>query len=336
MLTKKGISLKEEPPFPFIVGAPRSGTTLLRVMLASHPELAIPNEAYFRIRMSLQHLRYETPDGVDFNSFFSDLLGDSHWWRLPMEGELRAAVRDASPRTFAEAMREVFRFAARLEGKPRYGDKTPQGLLVMWQLAQIFPEARFIHIIRDGRDVALSHTSTVSFIPTVGEAAIMWSEYIRRGRNDGVRLGPKRYHEVRYERLIDDPEPVLRSVCDFVELEFDPAMLRYFENPMERLGYTQRDLIFHKSLYKPPTKGIRDWRRQMPRAHLEIFEAIAGDILGNLGYERAIAHIRLRARVRAELARLYVGAKQAAKKGFGKTRWWPVIRRMQHQLLRRR
>lgn len=301
-------------PVPHIVGVSRSGTTLLRAMLASHPDLAIPEEADFRLSMSVDPRRYERSDGLDLEAFLSDLLRDPHfhWWGLS-ESEVRSALREAAPRSFADAMRALFRHCALMEGKTRYGDKTPQALQVLPRLAGLFPEARFIHIIRDGRDVALSHIHTEGFIRSVGEVALIWKKRIEQGQRGGSVLGPERYREVRYERLVEDPEGVLRSLCEYIELDFHRSMLRYFERPLEVLGPTQQDIHAHGSLHLPPTKGLRDWREQMSRNDLETFEAIAGDLLEGLGYERSVPFVTARMRFRAGLVRGYAASKKLAK-----------------------
>jgi len=302
-------------PVPFIVGVPRSGTTLIRAMLASHPDLTIPEEAEFRVSMSEDPRRYERSDGLNVESFVADLVAHPqfHWWGLS-EDEVRTILRGAAPQTFSDAIRALFRDCALKEGKTRYGDKTPRALLFMPRLAQLFPEARFIHIIRDGRDVALSHVHTKGFIRSVGEVALTWKEWIERGRKGGTVVGSGHYREVRYERLVEDPEGVLRSVCEYVGLGFDRGMLRYFEQPLDVLGATQQGLPAHPSLYLPPTKELRDWRRQMSRIDLEVFEAIAGDVLHRLGYERAVATVPAPARARATLIRGAVAGKRIAKR----------------------
>jgi hypothetical protein len=320
-----------DDPVPFIVGVPRSGTTLLRAMLAAHPDLTIPEEADFRVSMSEDPRRYEGRDGLDVERFVADLLAHPqfHWWGLP-EDEVRAALSRDDPRTFSDGMRALFHHCALKEGKPRHGDKTPRALLFMPHLAQLFPEARFIHIIRDGRDVALSHVHTKGFIRSVGEVALTWKEWIERGRKGGEVVGPGLYREVRYERLIEDPEEILRSLCLDIELAFHQDMLRYFERPLDVLGTTQQGLPGHPSLYLPPTKELRDWRQQMSWTDLEVFEAIAGEQLDKLGYERAIAAVTVRARVRAEFVRGYVAGKRAAKRRI------PLLHRFYVRFLRGR
>ena len=303
-----------DSPVPFIVGVPRSGTTLLRAMLASHPDLSIPEEADFLLSMSVRPWRYERSDGFDLEMFLTDLLEDPHFhsWGVS-ESEARTAVTEKAPRSLADAMRALFLHCALRDGKTRYGNKTPEAVGAIRRLAHLFPEARFIHIIRDGRDVALSNIHTVGFMRSVGEVALAWTDGIEKGQRGGRILRPNRYWEVRYEELVESPEQVLRPLCEYVELDFHPDMLRYYERPLEVLGSTQEGIPAHASLHLPPTKGLRDWRTQMSKRDRETFEAIAGDVLERLGYKRSVPVVPTRIRLRAILVRGYVVTKTFAK-----------------------
>jgi Sulfotransferase family len=302
-----------EPPFPYIVGVERSGTTLTRAMLTSHPDLDITEEAPFRVDMSLKHERYEHPHGVDIEAFVSDLCRDRFfsYWGLS-EDEVRRLLSEAAPPTYSDAMRAVFRHRARVVGKTRYGDKTPSAVNFLPLLAHLFPEARFIHVIRDGRDVALSQVNVDSGRRSVGDVALEWKAQIERGQRDGGILGPQRYREVRYEELVDDPGRVVRSLCEFVELAFDPRMLTYYERAEAIVGLPET-APFDRNIYLPPTKGLRDWRHQMRRGDLEIFETIAGNLLQRLGYERAVPSVTVRMRRRADVVRALAAAKRTAR-----------------------
>jgi hypothetical protein len=293
-------------------------------MLASHPDLAIPEEANFRLKLSVEPELYEQANGLDVDAFVSALYADRVFrsWGISEE-EVRMALRAAAPRSLSDAMRALFLHAARKEGKTRYGDKTPQAVMVMPRLSSLFPEARFIHIIRDGRDVALSHIHNEGFIASAAEVAIKWKTMIERGQSDGRILGPERYREVRYEQLVERPDAVLHSLCAYIELDFHASMLRYFERPLEVLGATRQGIGFHASLHKPPTKGLRNWRDQMKARDLEIFEAIAGDLLERLAYGRSAPRSSIRTRVRAGFVRLFVASKEFVKRRIVDYRWWP-------------
>jgi hypothetical protein len=272
--------------FPLFVGSGRSGTTLLQVIFDSHPELAIAHEAHFIASLARRRRRYQGPAGFAVDPFLVDLSRNSNFARLGLpEGELRSLLRGPPPtRSYVAAVRRVFRLYAARRGKSKYGDKTPGYVNHIGLLARLFPEARFVHMIRDGRDVALGYMEADWGPATFAEAALHWKTRVERGRSAGRQVGSGRYREVRYEDLVADPEGTVRYLCSFVGVEFADIMLRYYERGEEfRLTTAHPDA--HGRLMLPPTKGLRDWRRKMPEEGVAIFEAIAGGLLSGLGYE---------------------------------------------------
>jgi hypothetical protein len=183
-------------------------------------------------------------------------------------------------------------------GKSRWGDKTPQYVLRMPQIAQLLPEARFVHMVRDGRDVALS-VLPLWFGPTsLEEAASWWVERVRAGRRDGPALN---YLEVRYEHLVERPIEELRRVCAFVGVDFRTEMLTYHTRAVERMremkdiasgdapvtasDRAQMRARLRARLSEPPdTTGVGRWRTEMSLDEQSRFSAIAGDLLVELGY----------------------------------------------------
>jgi hypothetical protein len=289
----------DRPPAPFIVGVPRSGTTLLRLMLDAHSELAIPPETHF-----LPKLFKACEDEGDARARVLELLTTHRRWpdfELPAEAVAERLEGDG-PLDPGDAARAFYGAYAAKQGKSRWGEKTPQYVKVMGRIAAKLPEARFIHLIRDGRAVALS-LMEVSWGPsTISEAAELWVELIASARRKAGRL--PHYIELRYEDLIADPEPVVREACELAELEFELAMLSYHDAASERMSAVARDFKTggedatevsaeerarqHSLVSAPPDSGRADrWRAEMDPADVASFEAIAGDTLDELGYERA-------------------------------------------------
>jgi hypothetical protein len=285
-------------PFPFFVGCGRSGTTLLRAMFNAHPAMAVPDEVAFIIRYSRPHraLEYGWPRRFEAARCADLIVADSSFRRWALtESEAREALRDPPPASFPAAIRRLYGRVAALQQKTRYADKTPMHVLHLRRLGRLFPEARFVHIIRDGRDVALSYATTEWGPQTVEESAVRWRRSVQRGRRDGQRLGPGRYREVRYEALVAEPESELRILCGFLRLDWDDAMLRYHEHAGDVITAT-RFPDAHQRLRLPPTPGLRDWRRDMAAPDVARFEAIAGPVLDEFGY-RSTGRVPLRRRV---------------------------------------
>ena len=284
-----------------MVGAARSGTTLLRMMLDSHPQLALPFETQLLPELIRASRQGATPDAL------ADMLVEHR--RFPDFGldpqEVRAGFLAPEPFNLADAMRSFYRAYARSQGKPRWGDKSPGYALHIRKIARLLPEAHFVHLIRDGRDVRLSQLGRGDNPPGPGKHARRWKRRVEKARRQGARV--PHYMEVRYESLIGDPEPELRRICEFVRLDFDPAMLAYHERAGERLGEIDRDLEageelgesrerplfraddrldFHRLTKEPPRADrVAKWRREMPPEDLAEFERVAGGLLAELGYE---------------------------------------------------
>jgi hypothetical protein len=288
--------------FPFFVGSGRSGTTLVRAVFDSHPDLAIPDEVSFVIRYARPHyaLRYGWPRRFDAAACTELILANASFrrWGLPRE-DVTAALSSPPPDDFPDVVRRLYALWASSRGKSRYADKTPMHVLHISRLARMFPEARFVHVIRDGRDVALSYLGVGWGPSTVEDAAIEWRRRVRAGRRAGRRVGPGRYREIRYEDLVQRPERVVREICGFIDLPWDESLLRYHERAGEVISAT-RFPEAHQRLRLPPTPGLRDWRREMDPVDLERFEAIAGPLLEDLGYGRATAGPTVAGRIAAE------------------------------------
>lgn len=292
------------PPAAFVVGIARSGTTLLRLMLDAHPLLAIPPETHFvpkLIRLCEQLIE----DGATTTDVRREALGliTSHprWADFGLEAgevEQRMAVHD--PLTPADAVRSFYQAYAARHGKPRWGDKSPPYTWRAKTIQRVLPEASFVNLIRDGRDVALS-LKDVSWGPDdITEAAYKWMDELKRARRRARRLYRGSYLEVRYEDLVADPEPVLRRIADFLELPWDDAMLAYHRRAEDRMREVVRELRpagggtitaeervrQHELVSRPPSADrVARWRTEMTHADREAFEAIAGEYLAKLGYE---------------------------------------------------
>src|SRR5918994_120534 len=274
------------PPVPFIVGVGRSGTTLLRLMLDAHPDLAIPPETHFV--PELIEL-FEADQDAGPEEVVEIIASGRHWGDFDLDPEaLTERVRATEPLDAAAATRAFFELYAEREGKPRWGDKTPIYIKHMRDIEGVIPEARFIHLIRDGRDVALSRAGrALRHAAPMPKVARRWKRRILEARQQGEELGG--YLEVRYEDLILETEPVLRRVCEFIELPWDDALLSYHERSADRLKEmaralpaegrakelsVERRMATHEMTTKPPSADrVARWRTQMTHDQRIEFEA---------------------------------------------------------------
>jgi hypothetical protein len=283
----------------FIVGCPRSGTTLLLRMLAAHPEVAVIPELGW-IAPTYERRERLTADGKVTREFLEHLAGRGfgRFARLPLHpDELLALDVSGGELSYAALISLLFDRYGSERGRTTVGNKTVAAVRFLATLHELWPEAKLLHLIRDGRDVALSAVAwrraarlAADFSTWRGQpfatAALWWEWNVRLGREAGLPLGPDLYREVRYETLAADPEGECRAVCDFLALSYDEAMPRFHE------GRTREEPgLDAKHAWLAPTPGLRDWRTQMGAADVERFEAAAGGLLDELGYERGASEI---------------------------------------------
>ena len=281
---------------PFIVGSGRCGTTLLRMMLDAHPALAIPPETHFIPALASV---FDDPS-KNLDDFLKTLPTFHTWNDFGIEvGALGDALRPAGPFDLTHALRTFYRLYTEKFGKTRWGDKTPMYFASMGLVQRVLPEARFIHVIRDGRDVALSIQNLWFGPDSIHEVADWWVSRISEARAQVDDLAW--YLEIRYEDLVLNAERVLRDVCAFIDLPWDPVMLDYHQRAAERLAEIRHDAptpdrsgvigaedrigIFARVLEPPRSDRVERWRIEMSAADREPFERVAGALLQELGYE---------------------------------------------------
>jgi hypothetical protein len=271
----------------FIVGAPRSGTTLLQYMIRAHPRISLPTgESQFMIPLlrnpdsfgdlgTLAGVRAVLDTMYTSNAEFLDT--DLHGMSFDARA-LAEEFHSAGKRTIPAILAGLLEKNAAGEGKARWGDKTPYYVLHMLRLKEHFPDAQFIHLIRDGRDVALSlfgrrHDFRVY---NIYFAAKYWQQYVEAGHEQGLRLGPESYMELRYEDLLSDQRAALQKLYAFLGEEYGDDLLNY-----KRAGQAGKTPLVSQPL-KTDNQG--KWRRAMSAEQVRAFEAGAGQTLTDFGY----------------------------------------------------
>jgi hypothetical protein len=279
-------------PYLFIVGCARSGTTLLRRMVDAHPQIAIPPETHWIPRLFERRVAL-TDEGFVTPVLVSKLLGHKKFSRMRMSRpEVESLIGPDESVPYAHFVTRLFDLYGHRHQKAFVGDKTPGYVKRLPLLHGLWPGARFVHLIRDGRDVCLSaiqwrkserkHRRYSSWNEDpVSTAALWWEWQVRLGRQAGAPLGPGLYHELRYEGLVARVEEELVDLCAFLALPWSDAMLHFHEGRTRRGSH-----LSSKERWMPPTRGLRDWRSQMDAEQLGRFEAVAGDLLEELGYRR--------------------------------------------------
>jgi hypothetical protein len=280
-------------PFVFLVGCARSGTTLLQRVADAHPRIAITPETHW-ITDSFRDKQWLGPQGRVTPDQVASMLEHKRFRQFEISREqFLGLLGSGEPVSYCQFLEGLFGLYSRIKGKGLVGNKTPAYVRRIPTLHSLWPEAKFVHLIRDGRDVCLSVLNWNHYYKTAGRysiwtedpvttTALWWERKVCEGREGGQLLGRGLYYEMCYEGLISQPENACARLCDFLRLPYDGAMLRFHE------GRTRKTPgLDAKKAWLPITPGLRNWRSQMPPEDVERFEAAAGELLNELGYRRA-------------------------------------------------
>ena len=272
----------------FIFGCPRSGTTLLSLMLHSHSRIAIPPETRFLMpvyrrraefgdltvrenRRALALFILRTP-GMNFRH-----LG------LPRP-PLRRQIVQGAP-TVGSALGTVYRSYAARFGKERWGDKRPTYFRNVDAIRTLFPDAQFIHLIRDGRDCVASMKQMSWWRQDSIDAMVIWTHSVDCGRRAARRLPADTFYAVHYEHLVTDPRGQLMALCDFLGEDFEESMLESHRVAAPELPERQRT-EWHANTAKPVNAdAIGGYADGLEQWELRLFEYVAGGRLRRLGYD---------------------------------------------------
>ncbi len=287
-----------KPPCPlvFVVGCPRSGTTMLERMLDAHRDLAMAHETHWITKHTKRgrdltkegHLRPETLDV---------LYADHRFARMAPPRERIEAMMARRPLKYRRFVRTVYDHYRRSRGKAYAGDKSTGGYIRdLGRLHRVCPDSKIVHLVRDGRDVCLSMLNWPKSARAAGRYAMFkedpvattacwWQWHVRAAMRQGRPLGEDLYTEVCYERLVREPERECAALCAFLGLEPDSAMAKFYAGRSKPGGRSAN------AAWLPPTPGLRNWRIQMTDEQIEMFEAIAGETLESLGYARCLTKI---------------------------------------------
>jgi hypothetical protein len=268
------IAVKRSPPI-FVLGSYRSGTTLLFKLIRDYLDVGFgrDNGRFVRFKKLLGHYGDLSQD-QNLRTLIDDVFDDAdfrHRFKgLSPDPEPLMAAMEA--RTFAELVRSTYASYALMQGRKRWGGKTPEYVLHVPELLDLFPDVKLIHIIRDGRDVALSLFRMPWGAPrNCYAAAIFWKEWVSSAQSFGEALSPDGYLEVKYEHLLMNPADVFRKIIGFGQFEGDrDQIIDRFRQGVE--ATLRRD-------------NFGKWKQALSPSQVRIFEQVAGDKLAELGYE---------------------------------------------------
>jgi len=309
----------------FVIGCPRSGTTLLTLMLSSHSRIAIPPETRFLLPVFRAHRE------------FGDLAEKRNRRRLARRVVRRKGTKFGhlgldrnrvvweivnGPQSLGSALAVPFRLYAGDRGKPRWGDKRPGHVRNVDVLMALFPDAQLVHIVRDPRDCVGSLVRMPWWSRGTDGALAAWVHAVDCAAAARRRLPADAFHELRYEDLVADPRAALARLCAFLGEDFEEGMLDHRD---VAAGLPQRQ----RALWHQETQGVVCSRRVgtyagvLTAPEIALVESAAGFRMRQLGYQpsgtgtaprglrlgylRALTSLRLRTLLRAARDRQLAG-----------------------------
>lgn len=266
----------------FIGGCSRSGTTLLGAMIGGHPEIICTPESQFKSQLLRQIVPHVNQ--LDKTAVLQQL--SKHWrfkiWGIEHSNETLAQMM--TTHSYRSLLNTVVTAYAQGQSKPNasvWVDHTPENIGYTQSLLNLFPSAKFLHIVRDGRAVAASIMPLDWGPNTIIKAARWWMRMTSFGLAAQSFLPQGTLMQIKYEDLLLNPEKTMRSICQFINVEFHPNMLNAagFTPP----AYTLRQ---HQLVGRKPDAAMATmWRRRLTARQIEIFEHQTRDFLPNLGYQ---------------------------------------------------
>lgn len=265
----------------FIMGTQRSGTTLLRLILNAHSKIAIPEEARFLTPLLKKKYLKKNLTGDSLHRLVSYLSSNEQFklWNYDSRPFLLELARK-SEISLHELISTMFSSYCSAEGKTIWGDKS-LFFSAIDILVSLFPEARFIHIIRDGRDV---FDSWRKMDPTKNNSAVIaldWSYKLHRIENSLKRIPSTHQMVIRYEDLISEPERITKAVCAFIGVEHEVSMLDFYKTSHHYIGDHHSNLIFNAI----DNANRAKWHKNLTPGEIKAFTLLARHYLVKHDYE---------------------------------------------------
>lgn len=268
----------------FIIGTQRSGTTLLRLILNSHSQIAIPRESAFLMPfLKKKYVNYSIA-GKTIKAFCDHIVTILEFKSTYIDGNYADFLLSFSQKEkilIRDLIDELFSCYCKKEGKSIWGNKTPSFFRKIDILYKLFPDAKFIHIVRDGRDVFDSWRKMRPSMNNVSFVALDWSYKLFRIEKSFRKIPVDNKITIRYEDLLCSPEKTIKCICSVIEVEYEPKMLDFYKSSHQHTIPHHSELIF-----KPLDKGnTAKWKKRLTSREISIFNLLAGHYLRKYNYE---------------------------------------------------
>jgi len=269
----------------FVVGCPRSGTTLLQLMLHAHPRIAIPPETRFLLPAYYRRAEFGDLRVRANRRALGEWITGTRGHKFPDLGlDPAETVRriEAAPPTLGSALGTVLQEYARRHGKARWGDKRPAYIQYLPEIFRLFPDAQVVHLIRDGRDCVGSLKGMKWWEHDSLHSVATWAGAIDAGHEAARHCPDGSYYALQYEHLVADPAPQLSALCEFLGERYDPAML----HPETVASVNPRRKKHHARTHKNVDMAVvRAWEERLEPWEVQLCEYVLGERLRAYGYQ---------------------------------------------------
>lgn len=293
----KKFSNRESPIF--IIGNNRSGTSLLRLILTCHEQIIIPPESHFMLWNYDKYHLWKPIDG--YNNILSDVIASTKFetWGIRRD-ELESFLHQRKPLSYSEFIADIYIYYGLKNNKTSaklWGDKNSLWTEKLHTMYALFKKAKFIHIIRDGRDIAASYIKLNQSkngnnkyfpkLPTnVEKIAELWRKNINAVTDFLSKIPAQNCIQVKYEDLILHNEDIISNLLNFLGLPLSQSVFSYYEINKIKNYEPKEFLDWKEKLNQPLDKSnIGKYRQELKQLEIEKFESIASDVLIKHGYK---------------------------------------------------
>ncbi|QAA82134.1 sulfotransferase [Aequorivita sp. H23M31] len=274
----------------YVMALGRSGTTLLANILDAHPNIVVPPESFFVLHLERKYGFKTTWDEKTVKNFIDDVYVDRPFrlmWKVPRKVVEASFLQEPVIKNFNEACNRIrvsYNASFTTKNIELIGDKHPIYSNFCERMMRINPEAKLIHMVRDPRGAGSGQINTFKRKDALA-VGYLWSRYNKNLLNLKIQY-PNNYYLLKYEDLVLHPKETVKSLCRFLEIEFDEKMMEYRKGMVKRFDdYAEAITKKHESLMKPiDVKMIEGWKTKLTAKQIDHIEFATHDVASQLGY----------------------------------------------------
>lgn len=286
--------IKDSPVF--ILSSPRSGSTLLRLILNSNSKISIPNEFPLVEKVIISFPNDIIISKLEAIRFINKISKNKHFqdWNIDLKG-LFSELDQKDFYSKNDLIQLIYYMCTKKNSEIKiWGDKNIHSVAYISEILKIFPKAKFIHIVRDGRDVALS-LKKVSwlfykfpgkkrhYLNNIKGGALTWNDALDLINENNHLFHDANFFEFKYEELINNSKIIIMSICDFIGVKFEESMLDFHKGQQI---HTKRSKHTHKNINKPILKkNSKKFIKNLTKREIKILENFSRDMLLQYGYK---------------------------------------------------